>query len=241
MTKPVLIVEDDPDIAEGLRCNLEREGLAARVAETGEKGLQAALDRKNPPALILLDLMLPGMSGTELCRRLRREPATRRTPIIMLTARGAESERVAGLELGADDYITKPFSVRELMARVRAVLRRADETASAVYEDEKLQIYFEDMRVVCDGAEVKLTRKEFFLLTTLARAAGRVLTRHHLLDNVWGYDYYGDTRTLDVHIRRLRQKLGPCGDSIETVVGVGYRFVGCPAYAGGGADAAAEF
>ena len=138
MTRPVLIIEDDPDIAEGLRYNLEREGLEARVAETGEQGLQAALDKKNPPALILLDLMLPGMTGTELCRRLRREPQTRRTPIIMLTARGAESERVAGLELGADDYITKPFSVRELIARVRPVLRRADETATARYDDSRL-------------------------------------------------------------------------------------------------------
>src|SRR5947209_2355290 len=226
MTRPVLIVEDDPDIAEGLRYNLEREGLAARVAETGEQGLQAALDRKNPPALILLDLMLPGMSGTELCRRLRREPQTRRTPIIMVTARTSESERVAGLDTGADDYISKPFSVRELLARVRAVLRRADETASAVYEDERLQIQFEEMRVVCDGAEVKLTRKEFALLAALARRPGRVATRQQLLDNVWGYDYYGDTRTLDVHIRRLRAKLGACADSIETVVGVGYRFVG---------------
>ena len=235
MTRPVLIVEDDPDIAEGLRYNLEREGLEARVAETGEQGLQAALDKKNPPALILLDLMLPGMSGTELCRRLRREPQTRRTPIIMLTARGAESERVAGLELGADDYISKPFSVRELMARVRAVLRRADETATARYDDSRLSIDFDDMRVVCDGAHVRLTRKEFSLLTTLARAAGRVATRQQLLDNVWGYEYYGDTRTLDVHIRRLRQKLGACADSIETVVGVGYRFTGCSAYEGGGA------
>jgi len=228
MTRPVLIVEDDPDIAEGLRYNLEREGLETRVALTGEQGLKAALDARNPPALVILDLMLPGMSGTELCRRLRREPATRRTPIIMLTARTSEADRVAGLDLGADDYISKPFSVRELMARVRAVLRRADETATARYEDSRLSIDFDDMRVVCDGAHVRLTRKEFFLLTTLARAAGRVLTRHHLLDNVWGYDYYGDTRTLDVHIRRLRQKLGPCGDSIETVVGVGYRFTGCP-------------
>ena len=117
MTRPVLIVEDDPDIAEGLRYNLEREGMAVRVAETGERGLASALDKKNPPALILLDLMLPGMSGTELCRRLRREPATRRTPIIMLTARASEADRVAGLDLGADDYISKPFSVRELMAR----------------------------------------------------------------------------------------------------------------------------
>jgi DNA-binding response OmpR family regulator len=240
MNRLVLIVEDDPDIAEGLRYNLEREGLAALVAETGEKGLIAALDKKNPPILILLDLMLPGMSGTELCRRLRREPQMRRTPIIMLTARGEESERVAGLDLGADDYITKPFSVRELLARVRAVLRRADDTASAVYEDERLQIYFEDMRIVCAGVHVRLTRKEFALLAALARRPGRVATRTQLLDEVWGTDYYGDTRTLDVHIRRLRQKLGPCGDSIETVVGVGYRFVGCSTYASDSADAATE-
>jgi len=227
MNRPVLIVEDDPDIAEGLRYNLEREGLTAVVAGTGEKGLEIALDRNNPPSLILLDLMLPGMSGTELCRRLRREPATRRTPIIMLTARTSEADRVAGLDLGADDYISKPFSVRELMARVRAVLRRADESATARYEDARLAIDFEDMRVTCDGEAVRLTRKEFSLLATLARGAGRVATRQQLLDNVWGYEYYGDTRTLDVHIRRLRQKLGPCGDAIETVVGVGYRFIGC--------------
>jgi two-component system, OmpR family, alkaline phosphatase synthesis response regulator PhoP len=233
MAKPVLIVEDDPDIAEGLRYNLEREGLEARVAPTGEQGLQAALDPKSPPSLIILDLMLPGMSGTELCRRLRREPPTRRTPIIMLTARTSEADRVAGLDLGADDYISKPFSVRELMARVRAVLRRSDESASARYEDSRLTIDFEDMRVVCDGQPVKLTRKEFSLLSTLARGAGRVATRQQLLDNVWGYEYYGDTRTLDVHIRRLRQKLGACGDSIETVVGVGYRFTGCSDQGGG--------
>ncbi|HWW77653.1 MAG TPA: response regulator transcription factor [Pyrinomonadaceae bacterium] len=228
MNRPVLIVEDEPDIAEGLRYNLEREGLRAVVAATGEEGLAAALDRQNPPALVLLDLMLPGMSGTELCRRLRREPQTRRTPIIMLTARGAESERVAGLELGADDYVTKPFSVRELVARVRAVLRRADDAASAHYEDERLRVHFDDMHVTCEGAEVRLTRKEFALLAALARRPGRVATRNQLLDEVWGQQYYGDTRTLDVHIRRLRSKLGACGDSIETVVGVGYRFVGCP-------------
>jgi DNA-binding response OmpR family regulator len=224
----VLIVEDDPDIAEGLRYNLEREGLRAVVAATGERGLELALDRTNPPALILLDLMLPGMSGTELCRRLRREPQTRRTPVIILTARGSESERVEGLELGADDYVTKPFSVRELIARVRAVLRRADESAAAVYEDARLHVNFEEMKVVCAGQEVKLTRKEFGLLSTLARRPGRVLTRNQLLDEVWGLEYYGDTRTLDVHIRRLRQKLGACGDCVETVVGVGYRFKGCP-------------
>lgn len=227
MSKAVLIVEDDPDIAEGLRYNLEREGLDVRVAETGEQGLAAALDPKGAPALVILDLMLPGMSGSELCRRLRREPATRRTPIIMVTARASEADRVAGLDLGADDYISKPFSVRELLARVRAVLRRSDESAAARYEDGRLSIDFEEMRVVRDGEPVRLTRKEFSLLATLARGAGRVATRQQLLDNVWGYEYYGDTRTLDVHIRRLRQKLGPCGDSIETVVGVGYRFNGC--------------
>jgi DNA-binding response OmpR family regulator len=233
MNKPVLIVEDEPDIAEGLRYNLEREGLRAVVAGTGEKGLELALDKTNPPALILLDIMLPGMSGIELCRRLRREPQTRRTPIIMLTARGSEGERVAGLELGADDYVTKPFSVRELVARVRAVLRRADDAAAANYEDDKLQVHFEDMHVRCEGTEVRLTRKEFALLAALARRPGRVATRQQLLDDVWGQQYYGDTRTLDVHIRRLRSKLGACGDSIDTVVGVGYRFVGCSAKAEG--------
>src|ERR1041384_7618515 len=181
----VLIVEDDPDIAEGLRFNLAREGLEAVIALTGEQGLTAALDPRRPPALILLDLMLPGMSGTELCRRLRREPQTRRTPIIMLTARTSEADRVAGLDLGADDYISKPFSVRELMARVRAVLRRADESASARYEDARLSVDFVDMRATCDGAAVRLTRKEFSLLAALARAAGRVATRQQLLDNVW--------------------------------------------------------
>jgi DNA-binding response OmpR family regulator len=227
MSKPVLIVEDDPDIAEGLRYNLEREGLEAVIAPTGEAGLAAALDARRPPALIILDLMLPGMSGMELCRRLRREPATRRTPIMMLTARTDEADRISGLDLGADDYITKPFSVKEVMARVRAVLRRADEQSAPGYGDERLSIDFADMRVTCDGTPVKLTRKEFALLETLSKTGSRVATRQHILDNVWGYEYYGDTRTLDVHIRRLRQKLGDCGNCIETVVGVGYRFVGC--------------
>src|ERR1041384_357845 len=222
----VLIVEDDPDIAEGLRFNLAREGLEAVIASTGEDGLKAALDARRPPALIILDLMLPGMSGTELCRRLRREPATRRTPIIMLTARTSEADRVGGLDLGADDYITKPFSVRELLARVRAVLRRTHETTVPSYSDGRLAIDFADMRVNCEGANVKLTRKEFALLEMLAKTSGRVATRQQILDHVWGYEYYGDTRTLDVHIRRLRQKLGACGDCIETVVGVGYRFTG---------------
>ena len=228
MTRPILIVEDDPDISESLKYNFEREGWPVVIALTGEAGLTAALNERESPSLIILDLMLPGMSGTELCRRLRREPATRRTPIIMLTAKASESDRVAGLDLGADDYITKPFSVRELLARVRAVMRRVDETSGKTYEDDHLLIDFDDIRVVCHGQKVKLTNKEFNLLTVLARSADRVVTRQHLLDNVWGYSYYGDARTLDVHIRRLRQKLGECGDCIETVVGVGYRFVGCP-------------
>ena len=227
MARPVLIIEDDPDISESLKYNLEREGLPALVASTGEQGLIEALNERNPPILILLDLMLPGMSGTELCRRFRREPLTRRTPIIILTAKGSESDRVSGLDLGADDYITKPFSVRELLARVRAVLRRMDEGATKTYEDDHLMIDFGDIRVLCDGRKIKLTNKEFSLLSVLAKSADRVVTRQQLLDNVWGYSYYGDARTLDVHIRRLRQKLEDCGNCIETVVGVGYRFTGC--------------
>ena len=227
MARPVLIIEDDADIAESLKFNLEREGLNAVIAPAGEQGLIEALNQRNPPVLIILDLMLPGMSGTELCRRLRREPQTRGTPIIILTAKASESDRVTGLDLGADDYITKPFSVRELLARVRAVLRRADQAGAKTYEDALLTIDFDDIRVVCDGNRIKLTNKEFTLLSVLAKSAGRVVTRQHLLDSVWGYTYYGDSRTLDVHIRRLRQKLGACGDCIETVVGVGYRFTGC--------------
>lgn len=227
MARPILIIEDDPDISESLKYNLEREGLVAVVATTGEQGLTEALNERNPPLLILLDLMLPGMSGTELCRRLRREPLTRRTPIIILTAKGSESDRVSGLDLGADDYITKPFSVRELLARVRAVLRRMEESTAKTYEDDHLTIDFDDIRAVCNGQKIKLTNKEFTLLSVLAKSTNRVITRQQLLDSVWGYSYYGDARTLDVHIRRLRQKLGECGDCIETVVGVGYRFTGC--------------
>jgi DNA-binding response OmpR family regulator len=235
-----LIIEDDPDIAENIRYNLEREGLKVRVAETGEQGLQAALDPQSVPALVILDLMLPGMSGTDICRRLRREPANKRLPIIILTARTSEADRVTGLDLGADDYITKPFSVRELMARVRAVLRRSDEQAETVYEDERLQIDYANMRVTCEGQPVRLTRKEFALLAALARGSGRVGTRQRLLDDVWGQEYFGDQRTLDVHIRRLRHKLGVCGDCIETVIGIGYRFAGCSTRTGNRRDAKSE-
>jgi two-component system, OmpR family, alkaline phosphatase synthesis response regulator PhoP len=226
MSQHILIIEDEPDIAESLRYNFEREGYKVLVAESGEKGLRFSLDEHTSPDLIVLDLMLPGMNGLELCRRLRREPATRKTPIIMLTAKVTEADKITGLEMGADDYIVKPFSVKEVVARVRAVLRRTDSGSIPRYEDEKLSIDFEDIRVICNGQEVKLTRKEFALLTNLAKNAGRVATRQNLLDNVWGYSYFGDTRTLDVHIRRLRQKLGDCGTCIETVVGIGYRFIG---------------
>jgi len=227
MLQNILIVEDDADIAESLHYNFKREGFRPLIAESGEKGLRLALDEKNAPALIILDLMLPGMSGMELCRRLRRETLTENTPIIMLTAKAAETDKIAGLELGADDYIVKPFSVKEVIARVRAVLRRVEKEDVPKYEDERLAIDFADMRVLCGGGDVKLTRKEFALLAHLIKNMGRVAARQQLLDNVWGYSYFGDTRTLDVHIRRLRQKLGDCGGCIETVVGVGYRFVGC--------------
>ena len=225
MAQTILIVEDDADIAESLNYNFRREGFRCTIAESGEKALRLALDEKTTPSLIILDLMLPGMSGMELCRRLRREDATEKTPIIMLTAKAAEGDKIAGLDIGADDYIAKPFSVKEVVARVRAVLRRAEKEVSPKYEDVRITVDFEDMRVTCLAGEVKLTRKEFSLLEQLIKNIGRVATRQQLLDTVWGYSYFGDTRTLDVHIRRLRQKLGDCGNSIETVVGVGYRFV----------------
>lgn len=227
MARSALIIEDDAGIAESVRYNLESAGFKTTVAQTGESGLSMALDPQNPPAVILLDLMLPGMNGVEICRRLRRENQTRKTPIIMLTAKVAEADRIAGLDVGADDYIGKPFSVKELLARVRAVLRRSEEEAGESYDDGRLTIDFDDVRAACDGANVKLTHKEFLLLTTLAKKKDRVITRQQLLDQVWGYSYYGDARTLDVHIRRLRQKLDACGGCIETVVGVGYRFIGC--------------
>ena len=227
MQQTILIIEDDADIADGLDYNLKREGFRTVVAESGEKGLRLALDEKHPPSLVLLDLMLPGMSGMELCRRLRRESSTASTPIIMLTAKAAEGDRVMGLETGADDYVVKPFSVKEVVARIRAVLRRSEVDAPPRYKDEKLAVDFADMRVLCMDRQLKLTRKEFALLEHLINNSGRVSSRQQLLDNVWGYSYFGDTRTLDVHIRRLRQKLDDCAHCIETVVGVGYRFIGC--------------
>ncbi len=226
MQESILIIEDDADIAESLHYNFRREGFRTTIAESGEKGLRLALDEKTTPSLIVLDLMLPGMSGMELCRRLRRETLTERTPVIMLTAKAAESDKIAGLDTGADDYIVKPFSVKEVIARVRAVLRRSEKETPPKYQDPRITVDFEDIRLTCDGTDIKLTRKEFALLEHLIKNSGRVATRQQLLDNVWGYSYFGDTRTLDVHIRRLRQKMDECGKCIETVVGVGYRFSG---------------
>jgi len=226
MQESILIIEDDADIAESLHYNFRREGFRTTIAESGEKGLRLALDEKTTPSIIILDLMLPGMSGMELCRRLRRESLTEKTPVIMLTAKAAETDKIAGLDTGADDYIVKPFSVKEVIARVRAVLRRSEKDASPKYQDPRVSVDFDDIRLTCDGNDVKLTRKEFALLEHLIKNSGRVATRQQLLDNVWGYSYFGDTRTLDVHIRRLRQKMDQCGGCIETVVGVGYRFTG---------------
>ncbi len=231
MIQRVLIVEDDPDIALSLRYNLEREGgFAVTVAPDGESGLREA--RRAPPHLVLLDLTLPGLDGMEVCRALRVTRETETIPIIMLTARVEERDKVLGLDLGADDYITKPFSLREVLARVRAVLRRspgsADDTPrplvnGAVSVDEARR------RVHVGEREIQLTRKEFDLLAELLRRPGRVLTREQLLERVWGYDHPGETRTVDVHVRQLRKKLGaPAAEAIETVVGVGYRMRSLP-------------
>jgi len=233
----ILIIEDDPDIAESIRYNLEREGtFLARVALTGEEGLRIALDRDGEgrrdgqpgPDLIILDLNLPGMNGFELCRRFRTDEVTRKTPIIVLTARTDEGDKVRGLDLGADDYMTKPFSVRELVARVRAALRRSgfESPAPKVYDDGHLRIDYADFAVSCEGSTIRLARKEFALLSILSRNKGRVVPREQLLDQVWGLEYYGEARTLDVHISGLRKKLGACGNCIETVIGIGYRFRG---------------
>src|SRR4026207_235504 len=199
MTRPILIIEDDADISESLKYNFEREGLAAVTAPTGEAGLSAALNERDPPRLIILDLMLPGMSGIELCRRLRREPATRRTPIIMLTAKASESDRVLGLDLGADDYITKPFSVRELLARIRAVLRRSQSPSRLPDEVRfgNIEVDFRRYEAQRNGQPVEMTRKEFAILRLLASRAGEVVTRDQLLDEVWGYDAYAVSRAVD--------------------------------------------
>lgn len=222
--KRILVVEDEADIALSLRYNLEREGgYAVTVAADGERALAEA--EKSAPDAVLLDLNLPGMDGLEVCRQLRRRPATSRVPILMITARVGEGERVTGLDEGADDYVTKPFSIKEVLARLRAVLRRTTGEEAEVLEDGALRLDLASREVHVEGTAVTLTRKEFDLLADLLRHRGRVLTRERLLERVWGYDYPGETRTVDVHVRRLRQKLGaPVEARIETVVGVGYRY-----------------
>jgi DNA-binding response OmpR family regulator len=205
---------------------LEKEkGFSVRAAHSGQEGLELACELK--PQLILLDIGLPGFNGYELCRRLRRDPETREIPILMLTARVTESDKVLGLELGADDYLTKPFGIRELVARVKAALRRREAQAEAapVFDDGQLYVHFGDYLIRFRGREPKLTFKEFSLLKLLVQNPGRVLSRDKILDEVWGYHYYGESRTVDVHIRRIRQKLGEGADDyIDTVIGVGYRF-----------------
>ena len=220
----MLIVEDEPDIRALLVLHLEREGYQVVPCRTGAEALRAA--RGSRPDLVLLDLMLPEMDGLEVCRRLRQDPATRAVPVVMLTARGDEVDRVLGLELGADDYVVKPFSPRELVARIRAVLRRtrpAPETAAVTVG--RLTIDAAAHTVSVDGVPIDLTRREFDLLRALVEARGRVLTREFLLDHVWGYRAAAEieSRTVDVHVRRLRLKLGAEGQRIGTVTGVGYR------------------
>jgi phosphate regulon transcriptional regulator PhoB len=227
MAQRVLIVEDEQDIRDLLVFHLEREGYHVTQCRSGAEALRLA--RAGPPDLVLLDLMLPEMDGLEVCRRLRQDPASQGLPIVMLTARRDEVDRVLGLELGADDYVVKPFSPRELVARIRAVLRRArPAVGTAPLVIGRLAIDAAAHQVTVDGVTVSLTRREFDLLRALAEARGRVLSREYLLDHVWGYTAAGEieSRTVDVHVRRLRQKLGPEGQRIGTVTGVGYRFEG---------------
>lgn len=224
----ILVVEDERDIAGLIRHTLERAGeFEVEVVESGHAALQAATERL--PDLILLDLNLPVLGGLEVCRLLRARPHTARVPIIMLTARTGESDRVVGLDAGADDYVTKPFSLRELAARVRAVLRRGraepSESATTVYRGRHLVADFDAVAIAVENTPVKLTRREFELLRYLVDNRNRVVSRDRLLERVWGYDRPIETRSVDVHIGRLRNKLGPAGRQIETVVGLGYRFV----------------
>jgi two-component system response regulator RegX3 len=221
----VLVVEDEPSFSEPLTFMLRREGYEVTVAETGPSAL-TEFDRVGPD-LVLLDLMLPGMSGTEVCRVLR---AKSNVPVIMLTARDSEIDKVVGLELGADDYVTKPFSSRELLARIRAVLRRRgddDELLPGVLEGGPIRLDVDRHVVTVNGAVTQLPLKEFDLLEVLLRNAGRVLTRGQLIDRVWGASYVGDTKTVDVHVKRLRTKIEPDPANpryVTTVRGLGYKF-----------------
>jgi DNA-binding response OmpR family regulator len=224
MPSRVLIVEDEPDIRDLVVHHLKREGYQVSAASSGEEALRQV--QAAPPDLVLLDLMMPAMDGLEVCRRLRQDPATAMLPIVMLTAKGDEVDRVLGLEIGADDYIVKPFSPRELLARVRAVLRRSRPVPGAVpLKVGALVMDLGTHTASVGGGALALTPKEFDLLRALIEACGRVLSREFLLDRVWGYAHASEieSRTVDVHVRRLRVKLGPEGRRILTVKSVGYR------------------
>ncbi|MCY1057828.1 MULTISPECIES: response regulator transcription factor [Nannocystis] len=225
MTGLILIVEDERDLVATLEYALEREGFRARSAYTGRQALEIAMTEPAPD-LVLLDLMLPDMSGTQVCQQLRAGERTRAMPVIMMTAKAEEVDRVVGFEVGADDYVVKPFSLRELMLRIRAVLRRKApvETPLAPTPYGRLRVDMDGHRVWVDDAEVTLTALEFRLLTTLIARRGRVQTRDALLSDVWGVQPGLTTRTVDTHVRRLRKKLGEIADYVQTLRGVGYRF-----------------
>ena len=228
----VLVVEDEENLVEALRYNLEREGYAVLTALDGEKGLELA--KGSDPDVIILDIMLPRLDGLEVCRIIRRE---KNTPILMLTAKGEEVDRVVGLELGADDYVTKPFSMRELLARVRAMLRRSrmtseastSSTESETYTAGDLEVDLSSHTARLGAATLDLKPREFDLLALLVANKGRAISRDQILERLWGYDYIGDTRTVDVHVRWLREKIETDPGSpkkIITIRGVGYRFEG---------------
>jgi two-component system, OmpR family, phosphate regulon response regulator PhoB len=220
----ILIVEDEPDLLRSVEYNFRQAGFQVLTAMRGRDGVRLA--QTEAPDIVLLDLMLPDLDGTEVCRQIRSSPKTQGIPVVMVTAKSDEVDRVVGFELGADDYVTKPFSVRELILRVRAVLRRGRQPrANDSLEVGGLKIDSAAHRVWVGGAEVALTALEFKLLSTLATARGRVKTRDALLSEVWGLHMNVETRTVDTHVKRLREKLGDAGALIETVRGVGYRFV----------------
>jgi DNA-binding response OmpR family regulator len=223
MGKIIYIVEDERDIADLVEHYLKKEGFKSEAISDGQKALERI--RRQPPDLLVLDLMLPGLDGLELCRILRAEPATKRLPIIMLTARAEETDKIVGLEMGADDYLTKPFSPKELMARIRAIFRRNQppEEAKAVLNYGKIMLDGERHVVSISKKEVELTAKEFGLLEYLLKRPGRVLSREQILNAVWGQDYYGGNRTVDVHIRHLRSKIPLLDTAILTVKSFGYK------------------
>ena len=219
----ILIVDDEPDLVRLLDYNLRQAGFETETASTGEAALAAA--RAHKPDLVILDLMLPDLSGTEVCRQLRRDASLKATPIVMLTAKSEEVDRVVGFELGADDYVTKPFSVRELVLRLKAILRRGagPEPTGPANALGPLRVDVEAHRAYVDEVEVTLTALEFKLLTTLLQRLGRVQSREQLLADVWGISAEIETRTVDTHVKRLREKLGTARGFLETVRGVGYR------------------